>query len=161
VARARVSRTGKLRCFSDLSSFRNRAKHAGCGRVRSRNTCFGHVLVIARRDQRRDAAAAGKEQLARCTAGQSKHIRLYQCSGKLALGAMYLRRVQVVGRALFYRAPPLTHVCTAGACGTKPRRGPLAALRGQALRGMLGAIARIAPARPATPRSTTKFEAGK
>ena len=61
VACASVSRTGKLCCFSNLSSFEHRAKLAGCGRVRSRNISFGHVLVAVRQGQRRDAAAAGKE----------------------------------------------------------------------------------------------------
>jgi hypothetical protein len=41
---------------------------------------------------------------------------------------MYLRRVLVVGRSFAAGAPPLTHVCTAGACGKKTRRGPPAAL---------------------------------
>jgi hypothetical protein len=70
------------------------------------------------------------EQLVRCAAGQRKYIRLYRNRGKLALAAMYLRRARIVGRSFAAGAPPLTHVCTVGACGTKPRRGPLAALPG-------------------------------
>jgi hypothetical protein len=56
-----------------------------------------HVLVTVRQGQRRDAAATGEERLGRCAAGQSKYIRLYRYSGKLALAAMYLRRVQLCG----------------------------------------------------------------
>ena len=48
---------------------------SGCGRVRSRNTYFGHVLIAVRQGrQRRDAAAAGEEQLGRCAAEQSKYL---------------------------------------------------------------------------------------
>jgi hypothetical protein len=61
VARARVFEMGKLSFFSNLSSFGHRSKYAGCGRVRSRIICFGHVLVAVRQDQRRGAAAAGKK----------------------------------------------------------------------------------------------------
>jgi hypothetical protein len=35
--------------------------------------------------------------------------------------------------------------CTVGASGTRPRRGPSAALPGQACDGMLGTVVRIAP----------------
>jgi hypothetical protein len=52
--------------------------HAGCGRVQSRNICFGHVLVGVRQDQRRDAAATGEERNGRSAAGKSKYIRLYR-----------------------------------------------------------------------------------
>jgi hypothetical protein len=52
--------SGKIKSF--LSSFRNRAKHAECGRARSRNFCFGHVLVAVRQGQRLGDATAGKEQ---------------------------------------------------------------------------------------------------
>jgi hypothetical protein len=38
----------------------------------------------------RDAAAAGEEQLGRCTAGYNRYCRLYVSSGKLILAAMYL-----------------------------------------------------------------------
>jgi hypothetical protein len=60
VACARVSRTGKLRGFVTPTSFWHRAKHAGCGRVRSRQTFFGHVPVAVRQGQRRDAVATGE-----------------------------------------------------------------------------------------------------
>jgi hypothetical protein len=54
----------------DLSSCGSRIKCAGCGRVRSRNTYFGHVLIaVCQGRQRRDAGAAGEEQLGRCKAG--------------------------------------------------------------------------------------------
>jgi hypothetical protein len=49
--------------------------------------------------------------------GKSKYIRLYRYSGKLALAAMFLLRVRVVGRSIAAGAPPLTQVCTVGACG--------------------------------------------
>jgi hypothetical protein len=47
--------------------------------------------------RRRDAVAAGEEQLDRCTAKQSKHYWLYVHSGNIALAAMYPRRVRVTG----------------------------------------------------------------
>jgi hypothetical protein len=50
-----------------------RAKRAGFGRVRSRNM-FGYVLIaVSQYRQRRDAAAAGEEQLGRYSAEQSKY----------------------------------------------------------------------------------------
>jgi hypothetical protein len=51
-----------------------------------------------------------------------KYIRLYLRSGKLVFAATYLRRVFVVVRRFAAGAQALTHVCTVGACGTKPRR---------------------------------------
>jgi hypothetical protein len=74
--------------------------------------------------------ATEEEQLGRFTARKSKSIRLYLYSGKLALAATYLRRDFVDCHSLAAGAPALTHVCTAGACGTKTRRGPPAALPG-------------------------------
>jgi hypothetical protein len=69
---------------------------------------FGYVLIAVRQGrQRRDAAAAGEEQLGRCTAGKSKYYRLHLNSGKFTLAAMYLRRVRVDG--LSFAAAP-THV---------------------------------------------------
>ena len=64
-----------------------------------------------------------------------------------------LRRVRVVGESIAAGAPLLTHICTTllthictvGVCGTRPRRGPPAALPGQACDGKLGAMVRIAP----------------
>jgi hypothetical protein len=47
------------------------------------------------------------------------HIRLYRYSGKLSLAPLHLRRARVVGRNFVAGAQPLTHVCTAGACGKK------------------------------------------
>jgi hypothetical protein len=96
----------KLFCHSDLSSCGRRPKRAGCGRVRSRNIRFGHVLIVVRQGrQRRDAAAAGEEYLGRCAAR-----RLYLYSGKLALAAMYFRRDRVTGRSFVAGAPPLAPV---------------------------------------------------
>jgi hypothetical protein len=43
---------------------------------------------------------------------QSKCYRLYLNSGKIAFAAMYLRRVQVVGRRFEADAPLLTHDST-------------------------------------------------
>jgi len=94
--------------------------------------------------QRHDAVATGRERLGRCTTGQSEYIRLSPYNGKLALAAIYLRRVRVAGHRIAAGAPPLTHVCTVGACGTRPRRGPPAALPGQTCGGILGAMVRIA-----------------
>jgi hypothetical protein len=99
-----------------------RAKHAECGPARSRNICFGHVPVSVRQGQCLDAVATGEERLGRWAAGKSKCIRLYLYNGKLILAATYLRRVFVVGRRFAAGAPALTHVCTAGASGTIPRR---------------------------------------
>ena len=53
-------------------------------------------------------------------------------------------RVRVVGESIAAGAPPLTHICTVGACGTRRRRGPRAALLRKACDGMHGAIVRIA-----------------
>jgi hypothetical protein len=87
-----------------------------------------HVSV--RQGQRRDAAATGEEQLGRFAARKSKYIRLYLYSGKFILAAMYLRRFFFDGRSFAAGASALTDVLTAGACGTKPRREPPAALPG-------------------------------
>ena len=106
---------------------------------------YGHVLVAVRQGKRRDAAATDRERLGRCSAGQSQYIRLSRYNGKLALAAIYLRRVRVVGHSIAVGAPPLTHVCAVGACGKRPRRGPPAALPGQACDGMLGTVEHIAP----------------
>ena len=94
------------------------------------NICFGHVSFAVHQGQRRDSAATGEEQLERFTARKSKFIRLYLYSGKLILAATYLRRAFVDGHSLAAGAPALAHVCAAGAYGTKPRRGPPAALPG-------------------------------
>jgi hypothetical protein len=61
---------------------------------------------------------------------RSKYIRLYLYSGKSILAATYLRRVFIDGRRFAAGAPTLTHARTVGTCGTKHRRGPLAALPG-------------------------------
>jgi hypothetical protein len=75
--------------------------------------CYDDVLIAVRQGrQRRDAAAAGEEQLGRCTARQSKYYRLYLLSGKLALAAACFRQVRVVGRSFAAGAPPLAHVST-------------------------------------------------
>jgi hypothetical protein len=71
-----------------------------------------------------------KNETADVQRGKSKYIRFYRHSGKLALAPMHLRRAQVVGRSITAGAQPLSHVCTAGACGIKTRHGPPAALPG-------------------------------
>jgi len=100
----------------------------GCG-----NIFFGHVLVAVRQGQSRNAAATVKEQLGRFAARKSKYIRLYLYSDKLIFAATYLRRVFVDCRSLAAGASALTHVCAVGACGTRPRREPPAALPGAGL----------------------------
>jgi hypothetical protein len=94
---------GKIKWLynSNLSSCGRLVKLAGCGRVRSRNICFGHVLIAVRQGRKRcDAVAAGDKQLGRCMAG-----RLYLNIGKLTLAAMYLRRVRVADRSFAAGAP--------------------------------------------------------
>jgi len=103
---------------------------------------------------------AGDEQLGRCTAEQSKYCRLHLYSGKLALAAMYIRRVRVVSRS---SAAALANVSTAISLPA-PRAQNLGVslqwpCRGLKCGGMLGAKARTAPARPATPRWTRRITA--
>ena len=69
VARARVSRTGKLSDFTTLTSQALGAVQTtlgvgGCGNIR-----FGHVLVAIRQGQRRYTVATGEERFGRCTEG--------------------------------------------------------------------------------------------
>jgi hypothetical protein len=75
--------------------------------------------------QRRDAAAAGENQLGRCSARQKKMYWFYLHSGKLALAVMYLRPVRVDGRS--FAAVP-AHVSAAATPSlrlrTKLRRRP-------------------------------------
>ena len=52
----------------------------------------------------------------------------------MILAAAYLRRVFDDGRSLAAGVPALTHVCTVGACGTTPRRGPPTDLPGAGVR---------------------------
>ena len=102
-----------------------KAREVWAGVVAKQNIRFGHVLVAARQGQRRDAV---KKK------GQRRD----------AVAAISLRRVRVVGETIAAGASPLTHICTVGACGTRPRRGPPAALPRKACDGMLGAMVRIA-----------------
>jgi hypothetical protein len=54
---------------------------------------FGLVIIAVRQDrQRRDAAAAGEEQLGRFATRRSKNYRLYLHFYKLILPAKCLRR---------------------------------------------------------------------
>jgi hypothetical protein len=54
----------------NLLSFERLAKRAGCGRVRLKIICFGHVLIVVRQGrQRRDAAAEGDENSAKMQRG--------------------------------------------------------------------------------------------
>jgi hypothetical protein len=99
---------GRIKSFYhyNLSRCGRRAKRAGCGRVRSRNTCFGHVIIKVRQGlQRREAVAAREDQHGRCALGQSKYYRHFVSCGNLILAAMYLQRVRVACRA---RKPPIT-----------------------------------------------------
>jgi hypothetical protein len=67
---------------------------------------------------------------------------------------MHLRRARVVARSFAAGAQLLTLVCTVGACGKKQLGAGLRwPCRGQACGGMLGAMARVAPA-GGTARST-------
>ena len=75
------------------------------------------MLIGVRQGQRRDTAATGEEQIARCAAWKSKYTRLYLCSGKLTIETIYPRRVRVAGLSFSAVAPALTHVCTAGDYG--------------------------------------------
>jgi hypothetical protein len=130
VARARVSQTGRYSDFTsltsrDLGAVQGMRSVNGCG-----NICFDHVLVAVRQGQRFDAVTTGEEQFGRCTERKSKYFRLYLYSGKLIFAAKYYRRAEIDGRGFAAGAPALTHVCTVGACGTKPRRGPPATLPG-------------------------------
>jgi hypothetical protein len=70
-------------------------------------------MAVRQGRQRRDAAAAGKEQLNRYTARQSKSYRLYLYSTKLTLAAEYFRRVRVVVPSFAPGATPLANVWTA------------------------------------------------
>jgi hypothetical protein len=102
--------------------------------------------------RRRDALAAREEQLGRCAAEQSKYYRLYLHSFKLAFAAIYHRRVRVACPG-FAAAP--THDSTvlalSGPAAKKLGVGLRRPCRGQTLGFMLGALARVAPARLATP----------
>jgi len=121
--------------------------------VRSKNICFGHVLVAVFQGQRRDAVATGEERHGRCTAGQSKYIRLYRYSAKLALVATNLPRARVVSRSFAAGAPPLTEGLYRWRLRRKKtRRGPTAALPGAGVwRSAWGDCAR----RPSTARHAT------
>jgi hypothetical protein len=150
---------GRAKWFhhSILSSCGRRAKRAGYERMRSRNICFGHVpIVVCQGRLCRDAAAAGEEQLGRAAADQSKYNRLYLNSGKSALAAMYLRRIRVIGRCF---AAALTHVSRAPTPPAPAAQylgvGLWRPCRGQTCGGVLGVMARNAPARPVASRSTT------
>jgi hypothetical protein len=117
---------------------------------------FGFVLVrvrVRQSRQRRDAAAAGEETLSRCTAGQSKYYRLYLYSGKIALAAIYLRRVRVAGRSFAAALTYVSRIVTPPASAVHdPGVGLRRPCQGKAFSGMLGAMVRTAAARPATPR---------
>jgi hypothetical protein len=108
--------------------------------------------------QRRDAFTAREEQLGRSAAGSSKYYRLYLHSGMISLAAMEIRRAGVIGRSF---AAALTYVSRLVSPPVPAAHNLGVGLRrpcwGQMCGGMLGAMARTAPTRPATLRSTTKF----
>jgi hypothetical protein len=115
----------------------------GCG-----NICFGHVLVAARQGQRRGAAATGKEQLGRCTARKSKYTR-FSVQWQVNPRGDVPSTSCVDGRSFSAGGPALTHLCTVGACGTRPGRGPPAALPGVGVwHGAMTRIALRSPTRP-------------
>jgi hypothetical protein len=102
----------------------------------------------------------GEGQLGRCAAELSVFYRFYLYSGKLALAAMYLRRVQVIGRCFAASAPPLTQLQTVVTPPAPAVQNLGASLRrpcrGQTPGGVLRAMARIAPVKPATPPNAVK-----
>jgi hypothetical protein len=106
----------------------------------------------------------GEKQLGRRAAELSKYYRLYLYSGKVTLAAIYLRRVRVICRSF---APALTHVSTTVTPSAPAAKyfdvGLWRPCRDQTCVGVLGAMARIALARPATPPngSTNAFSRGR
>jgi hypothetical protein len=154
VARARVSQTGKISDFTTLKSRASGAVQGTLGVGECGNICFGHVPVAVRQGKRRDAVATGEARPRRFAAGQSNYIRLYLYSGKLILAATYLRRLDSMavafGRALqHWRMFVLLSAQHLSVGLRRPSRGRVCG-------GTLRAMARIAPARPATPHSTNK-----
>jgi hypothetical protein len=122
VARARKSRTEKLSGFTTPTSRASapcKARWVWAGAVakyllRPRASCSSQRPAPRRCRNRR--------RISRHMCSGEEHIsvfRLYRHIGKIALAAMYLRRVRVVGRSFSAGAQPLTHVCTVGACGKK------------------------------------------
>ena len=130
------SRTIKLRCYSDLSSF-----ELLVGTVQSTRGVGGCV-------REKKASATLSLQLAKASAptlskNKASAARLSQ--QKVNDTADVQRGgVRVVGKRIAAGAPPLTHICTVGACGARHRRGPPAALPRKACDGMLGAMVRVA-----------------
>jgi hypothetical protein len=109
----------------------------GCGREIFYNIFFGHLLVAVRQGQlpqqeKNDSAGVQRGRV--------------NISGFIGTVERFpSRRCTSDEFGFVAGAPTLTHVCTAGACGTKPRRGPPAAMPGEGVWRMLEAMARIAP----------------
>jgi hypothetical protein len=99
---------------------RHRAKHAGCGRARSRNIFFGHVPVVIRQGQRRDAVAKGEERHGRCAAGKSRYIRLYRRSGSKPSRRCTFHELESLAVALRHAWGDGAH-CPSGRHGAKFR----------------------------------------
>jgi hypothetical protein len=111
---------------------------------------FSQKPVAARKiRQRRDAAAAGEDQLGRFLAGHSKYYRLYLLRGKLTLAAMYLRRVRVVGRSSAAALKQVFTVATPPAPAAENFNVPGGKGVAACLRRWLAWPLRIVPARPA------------
>jgi hypothetical protein len=137
-----------------LLELRKRAKHPGCWRLRSRNICFGHVPVAVRQGQRGDAVATGEERHSRFSAGKSIYPASsvqWQVSPRADVPSTSSSRWPLLfgGRSTtdtsLYRWR-LRQKKTFGV-------GLRCSCRGQTFGGMLGAMARIAPA-GGTTRST-------
>jgi hypothetical protein len=119
--RACVILNGKAKWFnhSNLSSFgavKSTLGVGGCGReIFASATCqlqFAEASAAKLSQQE-------KKETVHLPRGRSKYIRLYRNSRKLSLAPRHLRRARVVGSSSAAGAQPLTHVCTAGACGKK------------------------------------------
>ena len=98
VARARVSRTGvwsglPLKLLELWAPCK--ARWVWTGAV-AKYLFWPRARCSSPGRKRREAVAIGEEQLGRCASGNSKYYRLHRHSGKLALAAMYLRRVCVL-----------------------------------------------------------------
>jgi hypothetical protein len=108
--------------------------------VRSRNIRFDHCsLQLAKAS----AATLSKNKASAATLSQqeendSADVKRDGVNISGFLGAKLSKPVRVVGESIASGAPPLTHIFTVGACGTRPRRGPPAALPRKACHGMLG-----------------------
>jgi hypothetical protein len=108
----------------DLSSCWRRAKRAGCGRVRSRQLCTGHVPIAVRKGRQRRRAVTGGEE-------QPEYL---QRGGFILRGDVLSTsssRWPIASRRARHRDTCLSRSYAACACDTKLRHGPPAALSGE------------------------------